>query len=83
VFCVDETSVTAAALREGLGVGYLPCFMGDSDPALARYRKPDKKHDLGLCFLYHRDLRNTKRVAVFRAHMQQENKKIEPLFVGT
>lgn len=82
VFCVDETSVTAAALREGLGVGYLPCFMGDSDPALARYREPDEKHDLGLWFLYHRDLRNTKRVAVFRAHMQQEIKKIEPLFVG-
>ncbi len=82
VFCVDETSVTAAALREGLGVGYLPCFMGDSDPALARYREPDEKHDLGLWFLYHRDLRNTKRVAVFRAHMQREIKNIERLFVG-
>jgi hypothetical protein len=57
--------------------------MGDSDPALARYREPDEKHDLGLWFLYHCDLRNTKRVAVFWAHMQQEIKNIERLFVGT
>jgi DNA-binding transcriptional LysR family regulator len=82
VFCVDETSGTAAALREGLGVGYLPCFMGDSDPALARYREPDEKHELGLWFLYHRDLRNTKRVAVFRAHMHREIKNIERHFLG-
>jgi DNA-binding transcriptional LysR family regulator len=46
-FCVDDTSLTAAALREGLGVGYLPCFMGDSDPTLVRFREPEKQHELG------------------------------------
>jgi len=80
--CVDETSLTAAALREGLGVGYLPCFLGDTDPALVRYREPEKQHELGLWFLYHRDLRNTKRVTLFRDHMQQEIKKATPLFEG-
>jgi len=82
VFCVDETSVTAAALRAGLGVGYLPCFLGDTDPSLTRFREPEEKHDLGLWFLYHRDLRNTKRVTVFREHMQREIKSIRPLFEG-
>lgn len=82
VFCVDETSLTAAALREGMGVGYLPCFLGDSDPDLVRLREPDEKHDLGLWFLYHRDLRNTKRVTLFREHMQKEVKKIADLFKG-
>ncbi|MCP5088396.1 MAG: LysR family transcriptional regulator [Rhodobacteraceae bacterium] len=82
VFCVDETSLTAAALKEGLGVGYLPCFMGDGDPALVRYREPEQKHDLGLWFLYHRDLRNTKRVTLFREHMQQEIRKTAALFEG-
>lgn len=82
VFCVDETSVTAAALREGLGVGYLPCFMGDSDPALTRFRAPEQKHDLGLWCLYHRDLRDTKRVSLFRAHIKKEIRKIAPLFEG-
>lgn len=81
-FCVDETSLTAAALREGLGVGYLPCFLGDSDPSLVRFREPEEQHNLGLWFLYHRDLRNTKRVTIFREHMQQEVRKIAALFEG-
>ena len=38
-FYVDETSLTLAALKEGLGVGFLPCFLGDSDPALVRFRQ--------------------------------------------
>ena len=82
VFCVDETSLTAAALKEGLGVGYLPCFMGDSDPSLVRFREPEEQHNLGLWFLYHRDLRNTKRVTLFREHMQHEVRKIADLFEG-
>jgi len=81
-FCVDDTSLTAAALREGLGVGYLPCFMGDSDPALVRFREPERQHELGLWFLYHRDLRNTKRVILFRQFMQSRIENIRSLFEG-
>jgi DNA-binding transcriptional LysR family regulator len=81
-FCVDDTSLTAAALREGLGVGYLPCFMGDSEPSLVRFREPEKQHELGLWLLYHRDLRSTKRVMLFRQHMQREIKNISALFEG-
>lgn len=80
---VDDTSLTAAALKEGLGVGYLPCFLGDSDPDLVRFREPEIQHNLGLWLLYHRDLRNTKRVTLFREHMQREIKKLAPLFEGT
>lgn len=79
---VDETSLTAAALKEGLGVGYLPCFLGDSDPALTRFREPESQHNLGLWFLYHRDLRNTKRVKLFREHMQKEIKSLAGRFEG-
>lgn len=39
-FFVDETSLTLAALKQGMGVGFLPCFLGDSDPSLARFREP-------------------------------------------
>lgn len=79
---VDDTSLTVAALKEGLGVGYLPCFLGDSDPALVRYREPEIQHNLGLWLLYHRDLRNTKRVTLFREHMQREFKSVAALFEG-
>ncbi len=81
-FCVDDTSLTLAALKEGLGVAYLPCFMGDSEPSLVRYREPEKQHELGLWLLYHRDLRSTKRVLLFRQHMQREIEKIRALFEG-
>lgn len=81
-FFVDDTSLTQAALKEGLGVGYLPCFLGDADPDLVRFREPEIKHNLGLWLLYHRDLRNTKRVTLFREHMQREMKTLSGLFEG-
>ncbi len=81
-FCVDETSLTVAALKEGLGVGYLPCFLGDAEPTLARAREPEQQHDLGLWLLYHRDLRNVKRVTLFREHMQREIKQLVDIFEG-
>ena len=81
-FCVDETSLTLAALKEGLGVGFLPCFLGDSEPDLARFHEPEKQHELGLWLLYHRDLRNTKRIILFREHMQHEIKQATALFEG-
>lgn len=81
-FYVDETSLTLAALKEGLGVGFLPCFLGDSDPDLARFHEPEKQHELGLWLLYHRDLRNNKRVSLFREHIQREIKQNIALFEG-
>lgn len=81
-FYVDETSLTLAAMKEGMGVGFLPCFLGDSDPELARFHEPEKQHELGLWLLYHRDLRSTKRVTLFREHMQREIKQATALFEG-
>lgn len=71
-FFVDDTLLTLAALGQGAGLAYLPCFMGDSDPSLVRFRPPERQHDLGLWLLYHRDLRRTKRVRLFREFMQAE-----------
>lgn len=82
-FFVDETSLTLAALKQGLGVGFLPCFLGDSDPELARFHEPEDQHELGLWLLYHCDLRNVKRIALFRDHMQREIKQAVGLFEGT
>ncbi len=79
---VDDTLLTLAALKAGLGLAYLPCFMGDGTPELVRYRQPDPHHDLGLWLLYHRDLRRIKRVRLFREHMQREIAAIAHLFEG-
>ena len=81
-FYVDDTLLTLAALKAGAGLAYLPCFMGDSEPSLLRFRAPEPRHDLGLWLVYHRDLRRTKRVRLFREHMQREIADLRDLFEG-
>jgi DNA-binding transcriptional LysR family regulator len=70
-FYVDDTLLTQAALKDGMGVSILPCFMGDPDPALARYTEPQPEWDLGLWILLHPDLKRTARLLAFRDHMME------------
>lgn len=52
------------AAKAGMGMTFLPCFMGDTEPTLRRVR-PDTVPDLQLWLLTHEDLRNTTRVRAF------------------
>lgn len=79
---VDDTLLTQAALREGLGVSILPCFMGDSDPGLARYAAPQAEWDLGLWILLHPDLRRTARVLAFREYISDAIQAQQGVFAG-
>ncbi len=81
-FYSDDTLLTQSALRAGLGVSYLPCFMGDADDALTRWREPDPAHDLGLWILMHPDLKRTARVLAFREHMLNEIRQAKAVFEG-
>ena len=81
-FSVDDTLLTQAALRESLGIAYLPCFMGDMDPALRRYCDPDSELNLGLWLLFHPDLKRTARVLMFRDHMAETIQAQTDLFEG-
>ncbi len=61
-------AVRLAALRAGLGVGPLPCLIGDSDPELARVAvDPVVAGDLWL--LSHPDLRAVPRVQALSAFL--------------
>ncbi len=81
-FYSDDTLLTLSAIREGLGVSYLPCFMGDADPLLKRYSDPDPQHDLGLWILLHPDLKRTARVLAFRDYMIKNIQEKCDLFEG-
>ena len=81
-FFSDDTQLSQAALREGLGVSILPCFMGDTDPLLERYGDPDPAYNLGLWVLLHPDLKRTARVLAFRDHMVQAINAKKALFEG-
>ena len=81
-FYSDDTLLTHSAIREGMGVSILPCFMGDADPELERYCDPDPSYNLGLWVLLHPDLKRTARVLAFRDHMVQAIKEKKSVFEG-
>jgi len=81
-FYSDDTLLTLSAIRAGLGISFLPCFMGDADPLLARYAEPDPAHDLGLWILLHPDLKHTARVLAFRDHMIKVIRRKQHVFMG-
>jgi DNA-binding transcriptional LysR family regulator len=49
-----------AAVRAGLGIGVLPCFLGDADPTLSRVRIPPRTRELWL--VVHSDVRRSRLV---------------------
>ncbi|NOQ68858.1 MAG: LysR family transcriptional regulator [Gammaproteobacteria bacterium] len=81
-FYSDDTQLTHSAIRQGLGISILPCFMGDPDPELVRYCEPDPTYNLGLWVLLHPDLKRTARVLAFRDHMEFAIKEKRNLFQG-
>lgn len=81
-FISDDTLLTLSAIKQGLGVSYLPCFMGDSESGLERYCDPDPAHNLGLWVLYHPDLKHTARVIAFRHFLEQSIVKVKQKFEG-
>jgi molybdate transport repressor ModE-like protein len=81
-FYSDDTQLTHSAIREGIGVSILPCFMGDADQLLERYADPDPAYNLGLWILLHPDLKRTARVLAFRDHMTQAINEKKDLFEG-
>ena len=81
-FISDDTLLTLSAIREGLGVSILPCFMGDTDPLLERYCDPDPAFNLGLWVLLHPDLKRTARVLAFRDFMSEAINDKKDLFEG-
>lgn len=81
-FYSGDTQLTQSALREGLGISILPCFMGDTDPQLVRYGELDPALNLGLWILIHPDLKRTARVLAFREHMIKAVNDKASLFAG-
>jgi len=65
-----------------MGVGIMPCFMGDRDPDLIRIPPftDEPKYDLWL--LYHPDLRKSKKIQVFVQFLYQQFKELKPLIEG-
>ena len=62
VFRTNNTASIVAATRAGVGIGLLPLFVGEGDPALLRLEGPTPAHH-EMWLLVHGELRRTPRVA--------------------
>ncbi|MAL97272.1 MAG: LysR family transcriptional regulator [Alteromonadaceae bacterium] len=62
---VDSMLGMQTAMREGTGVGVLPCYLGDMDKALTRLTQPIPELTTQLWLLTHPDLRRVTRVRRF------------------
>jgi DNA-binding transcriptional LysR family regulator len=68
-----------SAARAGLGIGMLPCLLGDPDPLLVRLEPGKQPPILELWLLTHRDVRTTARLRTlmqFIAGVMGQNKAL-------
>lgn len=67
----DTVLGLAEAVAAGIGVGHLPCFVGDASPNLTRLAPPDPAYESDLWLLTHPDLRHTPRVRALMDHLAE------------
>lgn len=73
----------AEAIEAGIGIGFLPCFIADTRPALTRLAPPDPDLAADLWLLTHPDLRHAPRVRLFLDYLAGELGRMKPLIEGT
>ena len=72
---INHAEMQRHAAREGLGLAYLPCIIGDTDPDLVRLPDAEPKPARDVWVLTHADLRETARMRAFRDAMTDALRK--------
>lgn len=62
VLKTNSTLAQLAATRAGMGVGILPCYVGDAEPDLVCVVPPEQGVQRELVLVFHRDLRQSPRI---------------------
>ncbi|MEN3930222.1 LysR family transcriptional regulator [Microvirga sp. W0021] len=65
----------SCAIENGIGIAALPCYLGDTHPALARLTQPLPELETSLWLLTHAELRNSARVRSFMDYFGTELSK--------
>lgn len=78
----DSVAGAAAAIVAGLGVGYLPCMVGDITPDLIRVGAVEPELNDELWLLTHPDIRKSGRIYAFMTHCVQAIRKRRELVEG-
>lgn len=78
----DDMIALHAAVRTGMGIGRLPCFLGDLDPELIRVPGIELSRYLDIWVLTHPDLKNVARIRAFLRFAADAFKKNGQLYLG-
>jgi DNA-binding transcriptional LysR family regulator len=78
----DHPQLQIAGVRCGAGIAKLPCFVGDSDPALVRVPPGSLDSRWIVWLLTHRDLRATARIRAFLDFLFEVLQRERPLLEG-
>lgn len=78
----DMAVALHVAVRAGMGLSFLPCAYGDSDPALRRLRPVEAGFGMDIWVLTHPDLRGTARVRAFLEHTAAHFASRRRLYAG-
>ena len=78
----DTVLGLAQAVEAGIGVGHLPCFIGDAWPGLLRLAPPQPEYASSLWLLTHPDLRHTPRVRTLLDFLAEAVGAQRPLIEG-
>lgn len=71
----NQVLATLDAIEEGLGVGRLPCFIGDTGNKLTKLKLNKEVSGVPVWLLTHVDLRRVNRMSVFTSFMVEEMRK--------
>lgn len=82
VIRADDVTSLLACLESHLGITMLPCYLGDSSPALRRLDLPLAASSWGVWVLSHVDLRTTARVRVCRQFLVEILERQRALIEG-
>ncbi len=82
-FVVSDLATQLAAVRAGVGITIMPCFVGDRDTSLVRVPDVGISHYGKLWLLTHGETRKTKRVRLFCDFLKKRIKRYAGLLDGT
>ena len=81
-FSTNDGEAQIVAVRQGLGITTLPCFIGDTDPVLVRVPGTDLHMHGTLWLLTQGETRKTKRLRLFMEFVFRRLAAYAPLLAG-
>ncbi|AXS42376.1 LysR family transcriptional regulator [Breoghania sp. L-A4] len=79
----DDMITLHAATRAGLGIGRMPCYLGDPDPALVRVPGFEPSRYFDIWILTHPDLKHVERIRRFMRFTADAFKANAGLYLGS